>query len=101
MVSGSYFKILNVLQMSIFLGSFYVSNGTSPLIPWELLKLREYHISSNDLWNLEFYTMALISIRLALREGETENIKVEDFSRDLSVVHDSGDVKSLAVIIKV
>jgi hypothetical protein len=45
--------------------------------------------------------MTLISIRLALREGESENIRVQDFSRELSVVNSSGDVKSLAVTVKV
>jgi hypothetical protein len=38
--------------------------------------------------------MTLISIRLALSEGDSENFHVQDFSRELSIVNSSGDVES-------
>jgi hypothetical protein len=45
--------------------------------------------------------MTLISIRLALREGECENVKIEDFQQDISIISTTEDVKSLALVIQV
>jgi hypothetical protein len=45
--------------------------------------------------------MTLISIQLALQEGECENVKIEDFQQDISIVSNTGDVKSLALVIQV
>jgi hypothetical protein len=45
--------------------------------------------------------MALLSIRLALREGECQSIQMKHFRQDLSFVTDTGEVNSLALKIKV
>jgi hypothetical protein len=53
------------------------------------------------MWEFEFYVMALLSIRLALREGECKKIQISSFYKDLSFVTDAGEVVSLAVKVKV
>lgn len=62
--------VKNTFKQSNIDGSGYVAEGDSALTPWELLSLRDRLLSTNSLWDLEFWVMTLIAIKLFLREDE-------------------------------
>ncbi|KAI3645930.1 hypothetical protein MP228_008858 [Amoeboaphelidium protococcarum] len=87
-------------------GCSYVSEGSQPLTPWELLRLREYFISKNDAKSFMMWTMIIVSIKLFLRNDEVTDLKIHDprlencLNKDLATFQSDGSISSLAFYIK-
>jgi hypothetical protein len=93
--------IRNALRNNTKQGSNYLSQGDSPLTPWEVLSFRTFLLARNDLFDFSTWLFTLISIKLFLRESECAAIKIEDFVQDLFIVNDIGVVSGIAVKIEV
>jgi hypothetical protein len=76
----------------------YVPYGSEPLDPWELLRVRNALIATNNLWDLQFACMLLVGCALFLREDELSNIRVSDLDFELTSVNTAID--SVAVKIQ-
>jgi hypothetical protein len=91
----------NVVNRNSKDGSDYMAQGDSPLTPWEVMDIRTHLMSSNDLADLQFYVMMIVSIKLFLRSEEVVDLSHVQINKDISIISSSGHVEGLALTIKV
>ncbi|MGH7974033.1 MAG: hypothetical protein ACREBR_00805, partial [bacterium] len=80
--------------------SAYTPEGDVPLVPTELLLLRNYLVSSNDIAKFQTYVMVLVSTKLFLRANEVINLRIEDILLPYSNTRLDGATISLLVKVK-
>ncbi|KAJ3287457.1 hypothetical protein HDU76_007820, partial [Blyttiomyces sp. JEL0837] len=80
----------------------YEENGDKPLLPPELMMIRDKLLSSNDKKDLQMWVMILLAIKLFLRADEVINLTFagdeHGFNRvdwNLTTIHETGMVKGL------
>ncbi|KAI3646049.1 hypothetical protein MP228_008977 [Amoeboaphelidium protococcarum] len=99
-------KLQNVFQRVFKDQASHVVRGDSALTPWELIKLRNYCISKNNLYDLMFYVMTLVGCKLFLRNSELTDLKfssedgINAINWELTSFSPSGELVGLAFNIK-
>jgi hypothetical protein len=79
----------------------YVPQGNSPLLPHELIDIRNSLLSTNCVENLRLWVMILFHVQLFLRASEGCFFKFEDFIHGLSSVDSqTGQIVAIGVKIK-
>ncbi|KAJ3289585.1 hypothetical protein HDU76_007515 [Blyttiomyces sp. JEL0837] len=80
----------------------YEENGDKPLLPPEMMAIRQKLLSSNDKKDLQMWVMILLAIKLFLRADEVLNLTFDGdthgFNRvdwNLTTIHESGMIKGL------
>jgi hypothetical protein len=77
----------------------FIEQGDSPLMPMELKALRTHLLSSGNIWDLQVYTMLLISCKLFLRSAELTRLQFDSENPDISIVKEGGKVVSLSFVV--
>jgi hypothetical protein len=93
-------EYLDSTSGNYYLMQGYIARGDTPLLPDQLLTLRTVLLSSNKVWEFQFYTMLLISCRLFLRESEVANMQFSDINPDITTVKQGGRVEGISIRIK-
>jgi hypothetical protein len=76
--------------------SGYIPNGDTPFTPNQLRAIRQKCLSTNSLWDFQFYTMLLISCRQFHREDEIADMSFNDINPDITTVKSGGRVMGIA-----
>jgi hypothetical protein len=99
----------NIISENCKKGQTYVPQGDSPLTPWELLDMGSHLISFNRLWELQTWTMLLISCKQGYRSEEVIKLsdtkpigddQIQILRPDLFVISADGILKAIAWDIK-
>lgn len=90
----------NAIKTSHKEGSTYVTNGDSPLSPWEVDAMRQKLVSSNKIEDLQLFVIILIAIKLFLRSDEFLAITGVQILWDLTLINDDNSIESLAIQIQ-
>jgi hypothetical protein len=86
--------------------SEYQESGDSALTPFELMDMRSKMISSNKLWDLQFWVMTIIACRLFLRSDELCDLKYTSeknencLNWDVTIIRPDGRVEAIGFNIK-
>lgn len=113
--------IINAIKQTLKDGERYVESGDTPLTAFELLKVRQRLLSTNDPQDFQLCVLILISVRLFLRSSEASGdktivkkkpdgtettevvptgIEMSAFMEDLAIIGCDGSVERLAIKIK-
>jgi hypothetical protein len=79
--------------------SNYEENGACTLLPSHVRGIRRELLKTNELANLQLYTIMIVSIRCFLRFDDFNTLKVESMQEGLHVVTSEG-IKALCVLVQ-
>jgi hypothetical protein len=94
-------QVENCVKQNSQDGASYVPEGDSPLTPWELVDIRTFLLSSNDLFDLMLWVVTLVAVKLFLREDEYDGITGDSIVKDISIIGSDLLVEGLALRIQV
>ncbi|KAJ3092383.1 hypothetical protein HK102_007989 [Quaeritorhiza haematococci] len=78
----------------------YTREGSTPLTPFELRRIRQYLVSHNALFEYQLWVMTLLCIRMGLRDDEMESLAVESIDWSISKARESGEVVQIAFAVQ-